>query len=198
MSDMFYISKQKYNIFKYIYNPDKRHPLKFILCEALFRNTILELYSTFFDTTGKIPKSIIPKFIDKIKENNGNFISEWDIPIVDADSGITRIQTIRQSNNFNTIILDVDTIREDLKFYRDKVLSHKDHVEDYSFGLDSLCQLVEASERIICALLKVIEPNVSRSLSGVKDKEIEMLFKILSGEIHLTTSQLEVLYPKLV
>ena len=49
--EVFINAKQKYGILKYINTTEKSHPLRNLLCEALFRNIILELYSVLYDTT---------------------------------------------------------------------------------------------------------------------------------------------------
>ncbi len=85
---IFILSKEKYYIFKYINNPNKRHPLKLLLCEALFRNITLELYSIFFDKSkNTISNIIFNKLTKLIKENKGIFISEWDLPYHNLDNG---------------------------------------------------------------------------------------------------------------
>lgn len=133
--DVFLISKQKYYIFKYINDPQKLHPLKFILCEALFRNIILELYSIFFDTTNNtIPKKIIPRLTQLLKQKDGIFVLEWDIDCHDLSTSsikkerrqkIIKISIDNEQNNMGVLNLNITSIRDRLKLYRHHVLAHK-------------------------------------------------------------------------
>lgn len=190
VSKIFLISKQKYCIFKYINNPNKTHQLKPILCEAIFRNTILELYSIFFDSTRKtIAHTIMNKLRRMVSQNNGKFILKWDGNCINIDNGKTEKLfftkqlnvlidvdqttengteniTSNDSASFETINLKIDNVIKTLKIYRHQVLAHKPFESfDYMVTQNHLDMLIIESDKIISVLLNIINPSASYALS---------------------------------
>lgn len=192
---IFMISKQKYYIFKYINNPDKQHPLKLILCEALFRNIILELYSIFFDPTSKtIPSTIFKKLSRLLKQNDGMFILEWDISYQNLDNGYIETEQVQKTikisidseqKDKNVINLNIKSIRDKLKQYRHNILAHKAFEDfDYHVSHIDLEKLVVESENIIYVLLSLTNPSTAYSFEikhFINDYNLSNLFSILAS-----------------
>ena len=195
MLDTLKKSKQKYYILKYINNTEKYHPLRNILCEALFRNIILELYSIIFDDRrGTIAKTIIDKLVCQTKKFNGEFEFKLNITVHNIDDDTTEIQPIDykfnlsidgNNNDANFTNLNISETRLKFKKYRNKNLAHKDFSKfDYHILQDDIDMLINESEKIITALLKIAKPQTAYSFDispFVNDLEITMLFDILAG-----------------
>ena len=146
--EVFINAKQKYGILKYINTTEKSHPLRNLLCEALFRNIILELYSVLYDTTrNTIANTINKKLINTSKENNGIFKLSHDLTFHSIDDGSISVEpyyqelklSIDKSNNTQIINLNTNEVRQKFKKYRNKILAHKDFPQfDYHIFQDDI------------------------------------------------------------
>lgn len=193
MRDVFLNAKQKYYILKYINTIEKSHPLRNLLCEALFRNIVLELYSILYDTTkNTIAYTINNKLINKIIENNGILRLSHDLTIYNMDDESTAVETHHQElklsideNNTDAIKLNINEVREKFRKYRNKILAHKDFPKfDYHIFQSDIEMLITESETIITILLKIIEPGAAYCLDVsrlVNDSQITSLFDTLAG-----------------
>lgn len=205
MRDIFLVAKQKFYILKYINTTEKSHPLRNLLCEALFRNVILELYSILYDTTpDTIAKKIIDKLIKQLEINQGVFEFHHEIPFHNIDDGTVDVEIIEEklkiyidSDGFEGINLDIQRIRSKFKKYRNKVLAHRDYGKfDYHISQEDIETMVNESEKIITTLLSIIKSTSADCFdvsSLVNDGEIKLLFEVLSGNRVLNSN----LYQKL-
>lgn len=198
--NIFILSKQKYYIFKYINDPNKLHPLKLLLCEALFRNIILELYSIFFDETSKtIPNIIFNKLIPLLNKNKGIFILEWDIDYHDLDNGSIETEQVRRTikisidseqKESDVINLNIKSIRDKLKQYRHQILAHKSFKDfNYHISHNDLETLVIEAEKIVSTLLSLTSPSTAYSFDIkhiVNDCSLSNLFRVLASEHKIT------------
>lgn len=199
--EVFLNAKQKYHILKYINTTEKSHPLRNLLCEALFRNIVLELYSVLYDTTpNTIANTINNKLINKSKENNGVFKLSHDLTIHNMDDGSIRVEpfhqelklSIDESNDTQIINLNISEVRQKFKKYRNKILAHKDFPQfDYHIFQDDIEMLIAESEKIITVLLKIIKPGTAYCLDVsilVNDNAITSLFNKLAGNKNLNSA----------
>lgn len=191
--DLFIVSKLKYNIFKYINVPDKQHPLKLVLCEALFRNIILELYSIFFDTNDKtIAKIITKKLTELVKLHKGAFEFKWSIPYynsleVEQFQKAIKISIDNEQKDENIINLNVESVRDKLKKYRHNVLAHKASKDsNYDVSHTDLEMLLIEAEKIVSTLLILVEGPSTAYVFSIEhianDHSINNLFSVLANK----------------
>lgn len=200
MREIFFVAKQKFYILKYINTTEKSHPLRNLLCEALFRNIILELYSILYDTTpNTIAKKIFDKLIPEIEKNNGMFNFEHKIPIHNIDDGTVNTEIIHEelpvsidNENFDGVNFNIQGIRSKFKKYRNKVLAHRDYGKyDYHISQNDIEMMINESEKIINALLKIIQPTTAYCFDvslSVNDYQITSLFDTLAGNKNVNST----------
>lgn len=174
--DTFVKSSAKFDIFKYISEKSSdsmigiQPGLKYLLLETLFRHTILELYTVFFDTD---PDSIA-HIIKKLKKNIG-------------------IKATRDNNLEAKKLLGMHTsFKKNLTTYRNNALGHKSSIQkrklsenQFSITTANFEELINTTKLFMNAISKEIEPSTAYChdlfLNGInKDKAISSFFKILS------------------
>jgi hypothetical protein len=174
--DFFVVAQAKYHFFKYFNKPTTisligiQVGLKGIMCETLFRHTILELYAIFFDIDPDSIAHVISKFIKN-----------------------TRIEFKATGNEqLKQLLKNITETKKTLNIYRNNVLAHKSSITKLSkpenqvrVTSEDFDKLLNVSEKIVITMLKEIEPTTSYCTNifpGNPDKIIQHFFKILAIE----------------